>query len=301
MQLKQPLHHVLILLAATVFTLPVWGQDWDAVEIKSYKAGANVYMLEGSGGNIGVLINDDHVVVIDSQFEPLYDKIRAAIGELTDKPVRYLVLTHWHYDHVSGNQRFHQEGVAIISHENVKKRMIEGGVIEFFSREVPPQPRKALPDLTFSDQVTIDMGREKLILHYAENAHTDGDAIVYLPANNVLHMGDVYMSNMYPFFDLSSGGTINGLIAACDRALALCNDNTVVIPGHGALSNSAELKRYTAMLKSVAHNVESRKAEGAELSEILEAATEFMQPHEAEFNKGFIDARTIVTFVYNTL
>ena len=276
-------------------------QEWDEVKIVSHPLTKNVYMLEGSGGNIGVLINDDHVLVIDSQFDPLFDKIKASIEQLSDLPIRYLINTHWHRDHVSGNARFDEIGATLIAHEVVKTRLILGGKVDFFESELPPQSREAIPDLTFTDEVTMNFGSEQIRMFYVPNAHTDCDIIVHMRENNAIHMGDAYFSGMYPFFDLSSGGKIKGVIAACDQALALCDEDTKIIPGHGALSNSAELSRYRDMLTDVVTHVEKAMAEGATLEDVQESAPQFMKVHEAEFGGGFIDAKTLILFVYNSL
>ncbi|HBK91871.1 MAG TPA: MBL fold metallo-hydrolase, partial [Parvularcula sp.] len=225
-------------------------QDFSKVEIKATEIVSGIYILEGAGGNIGLSVGADGAFVIDDQFAPLSDKIMAAIKAIDAAPVEFLLNTHWHGDHTGGNEAFGAAGAHIVAHDNVRKRLKEG--LKRETRDTPPAPEGALPVVTFSDQASFYWnGRDIRVIHL-NNAHTDGDAIVHFRDANVIHTGDIYFNTGgYPFIDLASGGSFDGLIAAQEAILALCDDKTVIIPGHGALASKATLAANIAMLKDV--------------------------------------------------
>ncbi|MCB0688988.1 MAG: MBL fold metallo-hydrolase, partial [Saprospiraceae bacterium] len=231
----------LILLVSCLLPTVILSQNFDDVIIKTTKVTDHIYMLEGSGGNIGVSIGADGALMIDSQYAPLSDRIKNAIAELTEQPIQMLVNTHWHGDHVGGNENFARLGAMIFAHDNVKERMSKTQLMRFFTKEIPPAPEIARPVVTFSDKMSIKCHGEYLLMIHVDSAHTDGDALVYFPESDVLHMGDTYFNGRYPFIDLSSGGSIDGVIAAAEKAIFLTGENTKIIPGHGALSNKEEL------------------------------------------------------------
>ena len=248
--------------------------DWDAVEIETVAVAEGVYMLGGRGGHIGVSVGDDGAFVIDDQYAPLTDKIVAAIGSLTDGPIPFVINTHWHGDHVGGNENMGEAGAVLVAHDNVRER-------------------------TFDAQVTFHLNGDELRVVHVPRAHTDGDAIIHFTRANVVHMGDTYFASGYPFIDLSSGGSIDGLLAAQGRALALMDADTRVIPGHGPLSTRAELREYRDMLKAVRDRVARAKEEGRTLAQVLE-----MRPSaewDEEWGGGFIDPEAFVTSVYRSL
>ena len=211
---------------------PVQAQ-FDDVEIKMTPVAGNIHMLEGAGGKLAVCAGEDGILLVDDQFAPLTEKIRAAIATLDQGPVRFLLNTHWHFDHTGGNENFGNTSVIIVSHESVRARLNSKGFIEFVQRETEPQPKAALPILTFNDEVNFHLnGEDILVLHVAQS-HTDGDAVVFFRNANVIHAGDVFWGGMYPFIDLSSCGSIDGMIESTRKLLALADDNTRVIPGHG--------------------------------------------------------------------
>lgn len=292
---------IVIAFSAILMTHTSCAQEWDKVDIEATPITDHVYMLTGSGGNIGVLINDDHILVIDSQFDPLYDKIVARIAELSDKPIRFLVNTHWHIDHTSGNASFDADNATIIAHENVKTRLESGGRIDFMNRDVPPVDRPHLPDLTFYDRAELDLGSETIHLVYVDGAHTDGDALVYLERNNVLHAGDAIFGVSYPFIDLSSGGTIDGHIAACKRILELADDETAIISGHSVPNTRAEIESYLAMVTTVTEYVRAAIADGKDLKAVVDGSEDMMKAYDATYARGFIDSRSFLSFIFNSL
>jgi glyoxylase-like metal-dependent hydrolase (beta-lactamase superfamily II) len=246
--------------------------NYDTVQVRVIPVSGNVYMLQGAGGNIGLAAGDDAVFVIDDQFAPLTRKILAAIATVTPKPVRFVVNTHWHSDHVGGNENLGAagEGALIYAHENVRKRMSVGGFIEALNARVEPFPPSALPVVTFTDAVTFHINGDTVSVSHVPPAHTDGDAIVYFRKANVVHMGDTFHNAGLPFVDLSSGGSINGFIAAADRVLAMTNAQTRIIPGHGPLADRARLQAYRNMTVALRDRIRTLISTGKTVEQILE-------------------------------
>jgi len=223
-------------------------QDFDTVQVTSTKLAANVHMLVGSGGNIGLMVGDDAVFVVDDQFAPLTPKILAAIKAITPQPVRFVLNTHWHFDHTGGNENMGQAGALIFAHENVRKRMSTEQFIEALNRKQPASPRGALPVITFTDTVSFHLNGDSIVVFHVAPAHTDGDVVVRFTKSNVVHTGDLFVSDRFPFVDRSSGGSIHGIIGAAERMLAMTDAQTKIIPGHGPLSDRARLQAYHDML-----------------------------------------------------
>ncbi|HEX5073000.1 MAG TPA: MBL fold metallo-hydrolase [Gemmatimonadaceae bacterium] len=226
----------------------VSAQNFDTVQVTSTKVAGNIHMLVGSGGNIGLMAGDDAAFVVDDQFAPLTPKILAAIKAITPQPVRFVMNTHWHFDHTGGNENMGQAGALIFAQENVRKRMSTDQFIEAFKMKQPAAPRGALPVVTFTDTVTFHLNGDSIVVFHVAPAHTDGDAMVMFTKANVVHTGDVFVSAGFPFVDRSSGGTINGIISATERLVAVTNADTKIIPGHGPLSDRARVKAYHDML-----------------------------------------------------
>ena len=237
-------------VAAVVAAAPARAQqqNFDTVQVRAQQLAPNVYMLTGSGGNIGLSVGDDAVFVIDDQFAPLTPKILAAIKEITPKPVRFVVNTHWHFDHTGGNENMAQAGAVVIAQDNVRKRLTTGGFLEALNMKIDPSPRAALPLVTFTDGVTFHINGDSLVVRHVPPAHTDGDAIVRFTTANVIHMGDVFNNVSLPFVDLSSGGSINGVIGAAEEIIASTDAQTKIIPGHGVLADRARLQVWRDML-----------------------------------------------------
>ena len=283
-----------------VTTTPSFAQDdFSKVEIQTQKLAGSVYMMTGSGGNLGLSVGEDAVFLIDDQFAPLTPKIQAAIAKITDKPVKFVVNTHWHFDHTGGNENMGQAGGLIIAHENVRKRMSAEGLIEFLGMKTSPSPKAALPVITFTRDLTFHINGDELLALYVPKAHTDGDAIVQFKKSNVIHMGDTFFNKLYPFIDTSSGGSVEGVIRAADLVLRLADDDTKIIPGHGPLGSKADLQEYRDMLAAVSGRVRQLIRQGRTLDQVV-AARPSAKFDEA-WGKGFLPPEKFVAMLYGNL
>ncbi|MSP42638.1 MAG: MBL fold metallo-hydrolase [Alphaproteobacteria bacterium] len=274
-------------------------QDFSKVEITTTKLSDTLYLLMGSGGNIGVSAGADGVYLIDDQYAPLSEKIMAAVKAISDKPVRYVINTHWHSDHTGGNENFNRSGAVILAHENVRARMAKGQDIAAFKMTVPPAPAAALPVITYSDKASLYLNGQTAKIFHMAPGHTDGDSIIYWPEANVLHMGDDFVSGMFPFFDLSSGGKFNGIVKAVETALAISNDKTKIIPGHGPLGSKADLQKFHGMLVGVQKKVMAAKAAGT-TAEAWGASNPFADL-DAEWGQGFIKTEMFTAMAFNAI
>ena len=242
---------LIALLAALAFGAHAQHRNFDAVQIKTTQVAAGIYMLEGEGGNIGVSAGEDGVFLIDDQFAPLTPKIVAAVAAISDKPIRFLMNTHWHGDHVGGNENLGKAGVVIIAHDNVYKRMSVGGAIQLLKQNYAPYPKAALPTVSFSQSATFHLNGDDVTSIHLPPAHTDGDSLVRFANANVIHTGDVFAAYRYPFIDVESGGSVKGILRAIDRLMPMLDDNTKVIPGHGGLSSKKDVLAYRKMIATV--------------------------------------------------
>ena len=287
----------LAVTAVAVVTSPLAAQSAGNVKIKTVKVADGVYMLTGSGGNIGLSVGDDGVFMIDDQFAPLTEKILAAVSMLSREPVRFLVNTHWHGDHTGGNENLGKAGAIIIAHDNVRRRMSTDQFMAAFDRSVPASPAGALPVVTFTDAVTFHFNDEELHVFHVTNAHTDGDAIIHFRQANVFHMGDTFFNGMYPFIDTGSGGSIDGMIEAADEVLARANRRTKFIPGHGSLGDRKDLRAYRDMLKTVSARIHKMLDDGKSRDEVIAAKP--TSDLDGKWGGGFMKPDRWVGIVYD--
>lgn len=269
------------------------------VTISTEKVAEGVYVLFGRGGNLGVSAGDDGLFVVDDQYAPLTPGILAALEELHPGPVRFVLNTHWHPDHTGGNEGFGSTGAVIVAHENVRARLSAPQMIEFYELAVPIAAPGALPMVTFNDSVGFHFNDEEIRVVHVAGAHTDGDAIVHFRKSNVLHAGDTFWSAGYPFIDFSSGGSIRGTLAAVDAMLALSDEQTRVIPGHGPLATRADLVAYRQMLEETSSRVRDLKVHGRSVEEIVAAAPN--SDYDATWGKSYISGERYVRMIYTLL
>jgi cyclase len=282
---------VIILLASS---LVVNAQNFDSVTIKTTKVAGSVYMLEGSGGNIGVLIGNDGIILVDDQFAPLAEKIKKAIAAISDKPIKFIVNTHFHGDHSEGNKVFGSEGSIIVAHENARKRMSTDYFYKTFKQEQKAMSYEGLPKITFAESVNFNMNGETVQVIHIKNAHTDGDAAIFFKGSNVLHTGDAFVRYGLPFIDDDGGGSIDGMITGAEQMLKMINDETKIIPGHGQISSKKDLLDYKNILQTIRSRIADGIKAGKTVDQIISADP------TREFNTGY-DKVFFVQAVYNAL
>jgi len=255
--------------AQTQATPPV-GPDFSKVEVKTTDLGHGTYMLEGAGGNVTVAVGQDGIIMVDGQFAPMHDKLKAAIAAISPLPVKYLINTHHHGDHTGGNAAFAKDGVIIVGHDNERKRLAAGTTHNLSGITTPPAPDIALPTKTYSATMTLEVGGRSATLAHPANAHTDGDTYVYFADANVLSTGDTFGYPRYPNSDFLNGGSIKGMIAANDHYLTMINDQTKVVPGHGPLSGKAQIAEFRDMLVTARDRMQKLIAEGKTEQQVYE-------------------------------
>ena len=261
-----------LLIVPSLLPLPASAQmaDLSKVDYTTEKVADGIYMLStGAGGNIGVLVGADGAVIIDDQFDELAPKLRAAIALLTDKPIRFAINTHWHFDHTGANAALGRTGTLLVAQGNVRKRMSTTQLGTLTATPTPPSPPEALPVITFDESLSLHLNGEDLDVVHVADAHTDGDAIIRFRKANVLHMGDVFFVGSYPFIDTKSGGSFNGMIAALATALATVDDQTRIIPGHGPLANKAKMQEFHDMLVTIRARIVKQIRAGKSLEAVV--------------------------------
>jgi len=258
---------LLLIFSIDDYSYDVYAQDAN-ITIETTKLTDSIYMLQGSGGNILVSIGKDGAFIVDDQFAPLTVKIKDAISKITDKPIKFVINTHWHPDHTGGNENLGEAGALIVSHDNVRKRLSSEQFSDFFNRSVPPLSEKGLPIITFSDNMTIYQNGDIIKIVHMDSGHTDGDSIIYFTKNNVIHVGDDFSDKSYPFIDISSGGTIDGLISSIKTISSIINDETKVVSGHTGVSNKTKVNNFGNMLVEIRNHVYHMIDEGKSLEDI---------------------------------
>jgi len=264
--MQKDFYHVCVAaFLATLISVPMAQAQMaspDETEIKVIALTDNLHVLMGLGGNIAVSSGSDGVFIIDDDLKPLASKIAAAIATISDQPVKMVFNTHWHFDHSGGNEHFGESGAVIVAHDNVRERMSTTQFSSFFGTTTKPSPDAALPVITFGSTATFYRNGIKISAIHVAPAHTDGDAIFIFEEDNVVHLGDVYFNGMYPFIDITSGGSILGIIAAVDQIIPMLNDETRIIPGHGPIGNLEDLRNYRSMLMLVSARMQALIDEG---------------------------------------
>jgi cyclase len=278
-------------------------EDFSKVQIKVTKVSGNIYMLEGSGGNIAASVGEDGIVIVDDQYAPLAEKIQAALKGLgiTDKPVRFVINTHYHGDHTGGNEVFANAGSTLIAQDNVRKRLEGGGSAGnggSIKMEVKPAAKAALPVITFQNDVTVHLNGEDIRALHFPSGHTDGDSVIFFPKNNVVHMGDDFVRYGFPFIDVASGGSVQGMISAMEKAMTMLPADVKVIPGHGALSNLDDVRAFVKMLKETSAVVQKNIDEHKTVEQMKQA--KILAPWE-KFSSGFINSDVFIETLYNSL
>ena len=285
------------LLSLSLLAAPAAAQapDWSKVEIKAQTLAPGVAVLFGAGGNIGVSHGPDGTVLIDDQFAPLTDKIVAAVAGLGASPVRYVVNTHWHFDHAGGNENFGKTA-TILAHKNVRVRMVSGGTVA--GMNTPPAPPVALPVITYDDGISFHLNGDQIDAVFTGGGHTDGDTVLYWRKANVLHTGDLMMQDQgFPFIDLDSGGNALRLVASLDQLLAMTNAGTKVIPGHGPMATRADLQAWRDMIAGAVERVRKARADGTKLDRFLSANP--FKPMEKP--NAFVSAEAFARAIWGSL
>lgn len=281
----------------TASSVAVAQQNMDKVQIKDSHVAGNVYMLEGSGGNIGVSVGEDGILIVDDQFAPLAKKIEAALAKVSkgEGKLRFVLNTHWHYDHVGGNPHFGSKA-TIVAHENVRKRVMASG--EVLGRSLPALPKEGWPVVTFEKSLSIHFNGEEIkVIHYPRG-HTDGDSVVFFTGSNVVHMGDDFFSGKFPFVDVASGGSVQGLTANIRRIIEKLPDDVKIIPGHGTISTLDDLKAYHRMLVSTSALIQQQIKAGKSLDEVK---ADGLPSEWDSWGGGFIKTNVWIEVVYTSL
>lgn len=289
---------VLVSFVLFLFAVSVQAQtDWSKVEVKAQKVSGNVYMLEGAGGNIGVSVGDDGILIVDDQYAPLADKIKAALKGIADKKLRFILNTHWHGDHTGGNVVFGPEA-PVIAHDNVRKRMSTEQKSEIFKRTTPAAPKEALPVVTFNQNLTVHFNGEEIRAIHYPHGHTDGDSVIFFTSSNVVHLGDDFFAGRFPFVDLDSGGNVEGLTKNIGEIIEKIPAGAKLIPGHGPLSTIDDLKTYHSMLIKTTDIVRQKIAAGKTLDQIK---AEGLPDEWKSWGTGFIKTDMWLELVFKSL
>lgn len=287
------------LICLLLLTNSLFAQNFDTVKIRPQRVTDNIFMLTGSGGNIGLLIGRDGVLMVDDQYAPLSQKISDAIKSISKNNLRFVVNTHVHGDHSGGNENFKKLGATLVAHEQVRVRMMTEQFNKRFNRTSPPRDKEAWPQITFSTNMNFHLNGEDIDLVHLGKGHTDGDVIVHFKKANVFHAGDAFVRYGYPFIDISSGGTVNGFIETLDKFLLLLDDNSKIIPGHGELATKADVKLLRDQLADIRDQVAAALKNGTKPEDV--GSLGITDKYEENMGKGFLKGKDFVMMIAESL
>jgi len=288
-----------LFVTTTMLISPVITAANHASDIKTIELTKGIYMLTGKGGNIGLSVGKSGVLLIDDQYAPASEKVLAAIATRTNDPVRFVVNTHWHGDHTGGNENMGKAGAVIVAHENVRKAMSKDQFIEVFDMKAPASPELALPVITFTEGMSFHWNDDTIEVTHVAPAHTDGDSVIHFHKANVIHAGDTFFNKMYPFIDVTTGGSIKGMISATDKLLVIANSKTKIIPGHGSLADKGDLQAYHDMLVAMEKSIGNLKRAGKTRDAVVAAKP--TKNFDSVWGKGFLKPDVWVGIVYDSL
>lgn len=284
-----------LILFWLVYAQIAMGQD--EVKIESTKITDQIYMLTGNGGNLGLFIGQDGTFLIDDQFAPLTEKIIAEVQAVGGDSPKFLINTHYHGDHTGGNENLGQGGTLIVSHDNVRDRLRNGAFIQEFNMKMEAVAPAGLPVVTFSEDISFHLNGDTVHAVHVPHSHTDGDAIIHFSAANVIHGGDIIFSGFYPFIDVTHGGSIKGMINGVKLIMSLSDETTKIIPGHGSLTNKAELANYLTMLETAYERLRKLKADGKTAREAIDAKP--LADLEEEWGDGLFNGDKWIEIIYS--
>ncbi len=273
--------------------------DFDGVEIKTTTLADGIFMLTGAGGNMGLCVGTDGAFLIDDQYAPLTEKIVAAVAAVSSEPVGFVFNTHYHGDHTGGNESLGQMGSHLVSHTNVRRRLSTAQTSALLGSTANAAAPGALPNITFTDSLTFHQNGHEIVAFHVPHAHTDGDGVLHFPQANVVHAGDVVFFGLYPYIDTAAGGSIDGMIAAVERIISLCDEETQVIPGHGPLVKLGQLREYLEMLTQARANVAVEMAKGGDLAAVQAAGP--CQQWDESLGQTWLTSNQFVQSIFDSL
>jgi cyclase len=290
---------LLFISTLIIMTSAISDHHWEDVKYNTVEVRKNIFVMIAEGGNLAVFIGEDGTFLIDDQFAPLTENILEEINKIGGKIPKFLVNTHWHFDHTGGNENLGKAGTLIVAHDNVRKLLSTDNTIKVFNKEIKALPQQALPVVTFSTDTNFHINDETIHVFHVHNAHTNGDSVVHFKNSNVIHAGDVWFNGFYPFIDVEHGGSLEGVITAATTIINLVDEETVIIPGHGPVGDRKALVEYRDMLASVLDKLLIYKSQGKSVEEVIEAKP--TKELDATWADGFLLPDQWIGIIYNGL